>query len=83
LAALARPCCRPRYSKEELLHSERPRLSYHGLARRSLSAMLGSGTAFLGPALAARAIEPLCRLWCIPGFVANDWVHAFKVLHPA
>jgi predicted dinucleotide-binding enzyme len=33
-----------------------------------------------GKAEAARAIEPLCMLWCIPGFVRNDWVHAFKVL---
>jgi predicted dinucleotide-binding enzyme len=31
---------------------------------------------------AARAIEPLCILWCIPGFLKNDWVHAFKVLRP-
>lgn len=28
----------------------------------------------------ARAIEPLCMLWCIPGFLRNDWVHAFKLL---
>ena len=48
-----------------------------------LSRALGWEVADMGPALAARAIEPLCRLWCIPGFVANDWVHAFKVLHPA
>ena len=34
----------------------------------------------LGPAAAARAIEPLCILWCIPGFVKNDWFHAFKLL---
>jgi hypothetical protein len=33
-----------------------------------------------GKAEAARAIEPLCMLWCIPGFLKNDWVHAFKVL---
>jgi predicted dinucleotide-binding enzyme len=33
-----------------------------------------------GGAVAARAIEPLCLLWCIPGFLRNDWVHAFKVL---
>jgi len=33
-----------------------------------------------GRAEAARAIEPLCMLWCIPGFLKNDWVHAFKVL---
>jgi predicted dinucleotide-binding enzyme len=29
---------------------------------------------------AARAIEPLCMLWCIPGFLHNDWSHAFKML---
>ena len=40
----------------------------------------GWETADMGPAIAARAIEPLCMLWCIPGFVANDWVHAFKLL---
>jgi 8-hydroxy-5-deazaflavin:NADPH oxidoreductase len=34
----------------------------------------------MGPAEAARAIEPLCILWCIPGFVRNDWAHAFKML---
>ena len=33
-----------------------------------------------GAVEAARAIEPLCILWCIPGFMKNDWVHAFKVL---
>jgi hypothetical protein len=36
----------------------------------------------LGAAEAARAIEPLCILWCIPGFLRNDWLHAFKVLRP-
>jgi predicted dinucleotide-binding enzyme len=36
----------------------------------------------LGTAAAARAIEPLCILWCIPGFLRNDWVHAYKVLRP-
>jgi predicted dinucleotide-binding enzyme len=36
----------------------------------------------LGGAVAARAIEPLCILWCIPGFLRNDWVHAYKVLRP-
>ena len=35
-----------------------------------------------GAVEAARAIEPLCILWCIPGFLKNDWVHAFKVLRP-
>ncbi len=28
----------------------------------------------------ARAVEPLCRLWCLPGFLRNQWTHAFKVL---
>ena len=28
----------------------------------------------------ARAIEPLCQLWCAPGFLRNQWAHAFKVL---
>ena len=34
----------------------------------------------MGGAEAARAIEPLCILWCIPGFARNDWFHAFKML---
>ena len=41
----------------------------------------GWETLDLGGALAARAIEPLCILWCIPGFLHNEWTHAFKVLH--
>lgn len=36
----------------------------------------------MGAAEAARAIEPLCILWCIPGFKENKWVHAFKLLKP-
>jgi 8-hydroxy-5-deazaflavin:NADPH oxidoreductase len=35
----------------------------------------------MGVAAAARAIEPLCMLWCIPGFVSQEWTHAFKLLH--
>ena len=34
----------------------------------------------MGSAEAARAIEPLCILWCIPGFRENRWTHAFKLL---
>ncbi|HWN83070.1 MAG TPA: NAD(P)-binding domain-containing protein [Candidatus Udaeobacter sp.] len=34
----------------------------------------------MGTAVAARAIEPLCQLWCIPGFRQNRWNHAFKML---
>jgi 8-hydroxy-5-deazaflavin:NADPH oxidoreductase len=31
---------------------------------------------------AARPIESLCVLWCIPGFARNDWMHAFKMVWP-
>ncbi|EMF97749.1 NADP oxidoreductase coenzyme F420-dependent [Leptospira borgpetersenii str. 200701203] len=34
----------------------------------------------MGKAEAARAIEPLCILWCIPGFLSQSWTHAFKLL---
>jgi len=34
----------------------------------------------MGKATAGRAIEPLCILWCIPGFLQNQWSHAFKLL---
>ena len=40
----------------------------------------GWETADMGKAEAARAIEPLCILWCIPGFLRNEWTHAFKLL---
>ena len=40
----------------------------------------GWETADMGKAEAARAIEPLCMLWCIPGFLRNEWTHAFKLL---
>ncbi|MGD0735822.1 MAG: NAD(P)-binding domain-containing protein [Terracidiphilus sp.] len=40
----------------------------------------GWETADMGKAEAARAIEPLCMLWCIPGFLNNQWTHAFKLL---
>ena len=34
----------------------------------------------MGGVEAARAIEPLCILWCIPGLQRNQWSHAFKLL---
>jgi predicted dinucleotide-binding enzyme len=34
----------------------------------------------MGTAVAARAIEPLCQLWCIPGLRENRWDHAFRLL---
>ena len=52
-------------------------------AKKTVTAILdqfGWETADMGPAVAVRAIEPLCMLWCIPGFTQNDWMHAFKLL---
>lgn len=40
----------------------------------------GWETEDLGKVEAARAIEPLCILWCIPGMLRNQWSHAFKLL---
>jgi predicted dinucleotide-binding enzyme len=40
----------------------------------------GWETEDMGTAEAARAIEPLCMLWCIPGCRSNSWMHAFKLL---
>ena len=34
----------------------------------------------MGSAVAARAIEPLAQLWCIPGFREDQWMHAFRLL---
>jgi predicted dinucleotide-binding enzyme len=42
----------------------------------------GWEAADMGEAKAARAIEPLAQLWCIPGFRENDWMHAFRLLRP-
>jgi hypothetical protein len=53
-------------------------------AKQTVSGVLdqfGWETLDLGAVEAARAIEPLCILWCIPGFLRNEWTHAFKVLH--
>jgi predicted dinucleotide-binding enzyme len=33
-----------------------------------------------GGIISARALEPLCMLWCLPGFLRGQWNHAFKVL---
>jgi hypothetical protein len=43
-------------------------------------ASFGWETEDMGRVEAARAIEPLCILWCIPGFIRNQWQHAFKLL---
>lgn len=53
------------------------------LAKKEVSKiidLLGWETADFGKAESARAIEPLCMLWCIKGFNENSWTHAFKLL---
>jgi predicted dinucleotide-binding enzyme len=46
-----------------------------------LLTQFGWETEDMGAVEAARAIEPLCMLWCIPGVAQNDWSpHAFKLL---
>ncbi len=34
----------------------------------------------IGKVEGARAIEPLCQLWCAPGMIRGQWTHAFKLL---
>jgi len=50
------------------------------LAATKILADFGWEAADMGGVEAARAIEPLCMLWCIPGFLHNQWTHAFKLL---
>ncbi len=55
----------------------------HEGARREAGEFLtsiGWEVADMGSAEAARAIEPLCMLWCIPGIRERSWMHAFKLL---
>jgi predicted dinucleotide-binding enzyme len=52
-------------------------------AKKTVTGILdqfGWETADMGKVEAARAIEPLCMLWCIPGMLRNEWAHAFKLL---
>ncbi|MEQ8425809.1 MAG: NAD(P)-binding domain-containing protein [Cyclobacteriaceae bacterium] len=42
--------------------------------------MFGWEASDFGKVESARAIEPLCMLWCIPGFIRNEWTHAFKLV---
>lgn len=64
----------------------RPTMFYCGNdveAKQLVSELLerfGWDVADMGGAAGARAIEPLCQLWCIPGLRENRWSHAFKLL---
>jgi predicted dinucleotide-binding enzyme len=68
------------------LEGGRPTMFIRGnddAAKKTVNTILdqfGWEAADMGKAEAARAIEPLCILWCIPGFLRNEWTHAFKLL---
>lgn len=47
---------------------------------REILNQFGWNTEDMGMVESARAIEPLCMLWCIPGMLNNSWTHAFKLL---
>jgi len=47
---------------------------------RAILDRFGWATEDFGGVEAARAIEPLCILWCIPGFRGQGWAHALKLL---
>jgi predicted dinucleotide-binding enzyme len=48
----------------------------------TLATELGWNVEDAGPARLAHALEALCQLWCAPGFLRNDWAHAFAMLRP-
>jgi predicted dinucleotide-binding enzyme len=52
-------------------------------AKKTVSDIVGSfgwEVEDMGTIKSARALEPMTMLWCIPGFLRNDWNHAFKIL---
>jgi hypothetical protein len=52
-------------------------------AKKAVTGILdqfGWETADMGTVEVARAIEPLCMLWCVLGFTKNEWTHAFRLL---
>jgi 8-hydroxy-5-deazaflavin:NADPH oxidoreductase len=47
---------------------------------RNILEQFGWEPEYMGKAETARAIEPLCIRWCIPGFLRNQWTQAFKMV---
>lgn len=47
---------------------------------REILTQFGWDAEDIGKVEGARAIEPLCQLWCAPGLQRNQWAHAFKML---
>jgi len=68
------------------LRQGKPTMFYCGNDKDAKEAVAGILEEFgwepadMGSAVAARAIESLVQLWCIPGFRRSSWTHAFKVL---
>ena len=66
--------------------SEKPTMFICGnndMAKKEVHEILhkfGWEIADMGKDTAARAIEPLCMLWCIPGMMGGGWNHAFKLI---
>jgi predicted dinucleotide-binding enzyme len=48
---------------------------------KEILASFGWETEDMGGVASARAIEPLCMLWCIPAMTGKKIGHAFKLLH--
>jgi hypothetical protein len=48
----------------------------------ALLAECGWATEDVGTSTAGHAVEALCQLWCAPGFLRNDWAHAFAMIRP-
>ena len=67
-------------------HGQKPTMFICGNneeAKKEVSVILerfGHEVEDMGKAESAGTIESLCILWCIPGFLRNQWTHAFKLL---
>ena len=60
-------------------------MTHNAAAKASVARLLehlGWEGADMGSVVAARALEPLAQLWCLPGFREDDWMHAFRMLWP-
>jgi predicted dinucleotide-binding enzyme len=47
---------------------------------KEILSKFGWETEDMGAVEGARAIEPLCILWCIPGFLRNEWSHLLTMV---
>jgi predicted dinucleotide-binding enzyme len=48
----------------------------------ALAGDLGWGVEDVGGHKMGHPLEALCQIWCAPGFLKNDWTHAFSVIRP-